>query len=143
MMARMDWEKRRRKQIVNERGPLPWWKRAWKPTIRPATQSSPRVIRAKALGSARERAGALPGSAQRRVAGVETRVREVERRGGDVRVDFAVGMRFAYRNKRGRVMEHRIVRIALGRAYTDDHKKFKIRTLRKLSQGPSPVVRVL
>lgn len=38
-MARRDYEKRRRKQIVDERGPLPYWYEQWRPSTYPEVET--------------------------------------------------------------------------------------------------------
>jgi hypothetical protein len=142
-MARMDYEKRRRKQIVDERHPLPWWRGSWGPTTHP----DPTPWRAPAKASTRASARAAQAKRRALVARLEALSVELEdSRGGGgrgSRTGFAPGARFAYRNSRSRVSQHTIVRVADGRAHTHDKKTWKVRTLETLSRRANPVVELL
>jgi hypothetical protein len=137
----MDYEKRRRKQIVDERGALPWWWRRWEPAIYPdATAPSIRVRAQDARRAAAGKRGALMAQLQACIAELE-RTRDGEDEAPST--GFVKDATFTYRNKRGGLSKHSIVRVARGWVYTHEKKRFKVRTLERLSQRPNPVVELL
>jgi hypothetical protein len=140
-MARMDYEKRRRKQLVDERGPLPWWRPKWKPTVYPDATAP--ITSARSQDPRR----AAPEKHRALITQLQARIAELQRDrdgGNDASgPGFVKGATFTYRNTRGDLSKHTIVRVARARVYTHDGKQFKVRTLRKLSQGRNPIVELL
>ena len=145
-MAGLDWEKRRRKQIVDERGPLPWWWRNWGRTTH-AEKSAPPAALAKPVVPQKRKKRKRRGTREDAVAQVRERMSDVDgRRVGKGNADqqrFVAGAIFTYRNRRGRVTQHTVVRVARGRVHTSDMKRWKLSTLEKLSQGPNPTVTLM
>jgi hypothetical protein len=146
-MTRMNWEKRRRKEIVDKRGPLPFWWQRWGPALRsdPKTRRVSRPKKAKPVSSPKKAKPSFAADDLR--ARIEKAVREAlgevqsrRRDGGASSADFSVGVKFRYRNSRGTVTEYRIAKVVGGVAYTEDGKQFKVRTLEKASRGHDPDV---
>jgi hypothetical protein len=142
-MASLDWEKRRRKQIVDERGPLPWWWRSWGRTTR-VEKSTPAAAAAKPVvprkrPARKRRANRGDAVAQSRAATSDSRRRRAGK-GDTHKHGFVSGATFTYRNSRGEVTRHTIVRVSRARVYTSDGKEWKLSTLEKIGQGPNPTV---